>query len=98
MSLNLQLATSRGVAFLIGGFKVMSQEILKIKIQTLINIVKSTSLKKPEAISTLYAFWNNRLIENLEITTQLLKQGFITGVLISVRSLKIQILPMQWIF
>lgn len=46
-------------------------------INGLIETFKSFDYKIPEIISTLYAVWNNRIIQNQEITDELLKQDFL---------------------
>lgn len=51
-------------------------ESFKSKLDYLIDVLKPLSLKQTEAISTLYAVWNNRLIESLEVNFKLLKQDF----------------------
>lgn len=49
---------------------------LKTKIDSLVELLKPLSLLQTEAISTLYAVWNNRLIKNQEINNQLLLIDF----------------------
>lgn len=46
------------------------------KIDEIIEILKPLSLKESEAMSTLYAVWNNRLIQNQPITTPALIKDF----------------------
>lgn len=46
-------------------------------INGLIETFKNSDYQKPEIISTLYAVWNNRIIQNQEITDELLKQDFL---------------------
>ena len=46
------------------------------KLDSLIALFSTLNLKESEAISTLYAIWNNRIIENLEVNNNLLMKDF----------------------
>lgn len=50
---------------------------LKQQISEFINLFKVTTYKQPEIVSTLYAVWNNRMIQKEMITDALLKQDFL---------------------
>ncbi|MDM1377262.1 hypothetical protein HX023_17485 [Myroides marinus] len=41
------------------------------------HIFKDSNYKQPEVVSTLYAVWNNRIIQKEMITDVLLKQDFL---------------------
>lgn len=50
---------------------------LKQEIKAFIHIFKDSNYKQPEVVSTLYAVWNNRIIQKEMITDALLKQDFL---------------------
>ncbi|WP_286388724.1 restriction endonuclease subunit S [Myroides marinus] len=50
---------------------------LKQEIKAFIHIFKDSNYKQPEVVSTLYAVWNNRIIQKEMITDVLLKQDFL---------------------
>ncbi len=56
-------------------YKNLSEDYKK-QLDYLIDILEPLNLKQTEAISTLYAVWNNRIIENLEINNQVLIKDF----------------------
>ena len=47
------------------------------QVAKLIDLFKSTSYEKPEIISTLYAVWNDRIIENQEVSDEAIKNDFL---------------------
>ena len=56
-------------------YKNLSKDY-RTQIDSLIDILKPLTLKETEAISTLYAVWNNRIIQNQEINNRDLFKDF----------------------